>query len=368
MREQKEHLLSFTNLCGFENKAVERKYIQWKQSARYAQISAATLLTSFLYVIYAVIDHYIAPEDVSGMMTGVHLYLIAPILLLIGLLAFWRTNYLLITILLMGAPIVAAIGNLLIVNDLVDYQTYLTEDYLIIFWIFTISGLKLLHATVSAAITFVIVFLVTYFFFSFSTELFVMHLFWMFSSFSFGFLGAFLIEKSSRTIFFNKEKLEQLAVTDNLTGLFNRTKLDEVLQNELDRSKRYKLNFGLVLLDIDYFKDVNDEFGHNEGDTVLVELSHIMKQHSRTTDILIRWGGEEFVIIYLATNKDELLALAESLRSDIENHLFERVGSKTASFGVTTYCEGDTMSSMLNRADRALYEAKDGGRNCVRYC
>ena len=176
-----------------------------------------------------------------------------------------------------------------------DFTTYLTEDYLIIFWIFTISGLKLLHATISATITFIILFIVTYFFFSFSTELFIMHFFWLLSSFSFGFLGAFLIEKSSRTIFFNKEKLEQLAVTDNLTGLYNRTKLDEVLQHELDRSKRYKLSFGLVLLDIDYFKDVNDDYGHEVGDSVLKELSEILKKHSRTTDILIRWGGEEFV-------------------------------------------------------------------------
>lgn len=368
MREQKEHFLSFTNLCGFENKAIERKYIQWKQSARYAQISAATLLTSFLYVVYAILDHYVAPAESLTMMTTVHLYLIAPILLVISLLAFWRTNYNLITIMLMAAPILAAMGNLLIINDLQDYKTYLTEDYLIIFWIFTISGLKLLHATVSATITFVVLFVVTYFFFSFSTELFVMHFFWLLSSFSFGFLGAFLIEKSSRMIFFNKEKLEQLAVTDNLTGLYNRTKLDEVLQHELDRSKRYKLSFGMVLLDIDYFKDVNDDYGHEVGDSVLMELSDILKKYSRTTDILIRWGGEEFVIIYLATNKDEVLRLAENLRSAIDAYQFDVVGSKTASFGVTTYSEGDTMSTMLNRSDRALYEAKDDGRNCVKYC
>ena len=368
MREQKEHFLSFTYLCGFESKELVQKYIQWKQSARYAQISAATLLTSLLYVIYAVLDSYIAPLESLTLMTGIHLYLLAPVLLLISLLSFWRTNYNLITILLIFAPVVAAIGNLLIVNDLQEYKTYLTEDYLIIFWIFTISGLKLLHATISATITFVVLFVVTYFFFSFSTELFTMHFFWMLSSFSFGFLGAFLIEKSSRTIFFNKEKLEELAVTDTLTGLYNRKKLDEVLQHELDRSKRYKLNFGLVILDIDYFKEVNDDFGHEVGDSVLVELSDIMAKHSRTTDILIRWGGEEFVIIYLATNKEDVLRLSENLRSNIENHQFEAVGSKTVSLGVTTYSDGDTMSSMLNRADRALYEAKDSGRNSVKYC
>jgi len=368
MREHKEHFLSFTNLCGFESKELERKYIQWKQSARYAQISAATLLTSVLYVIYAVLDSYIAPLQSLTLMTGIHLYLLAPVLLLISLLAFWRTNYNLITVLLIFAPVVAAMGNLLIVNELPEYKTYLTEDYLIIFWIFTISGLKLLHATISATITFILLFVVTYFFFSFSTELFTMHFFWMLSSFSFGFLGAFLIEKSSRTIFFNKEKLEELAVTDPLTGLYNRKKLNEVLQYELDRSKRYKLNFGLLIMDIDFFKEVNDSFGHEVGDGVLVELSQIMRKHARTTDILIRWGGEEFIIIYLATNKKELLKLAENLRSAIEDHQFEVVGSRTASFGVTTYSDSDTMSAMLNRADRALYEAKDSGRNCVKYC
>lgn len=367
MFDHKERFLYFSSLCRFENDDVAQKYTDWKQSSRYAQISAATLLTSLLYVIYAILDSYIAPADVLPTMRLVHLFLLAPVLLLISLLAFWKSSYTIITNLLIVAPVFAACGNLLIVDQLNEYTTYLTELYLIIFWTFTISGLKLFHATISALMTFVVVFTVTYFFFSFPPELFLMHFFWMFATFSFGFLGAFLIERSSRTIFFKKEALETLAVTDTLTGLFNRSKLNTVLQEELLRSQRYQLNLGLVILDIDFFKDVNDTYGHEVGDSVLVDMSKLIKKHSRVNDILIRWGGEEFVIIYLGINKDEILRLAERVRLDIQEHTFEMVGSKTASFGVTVYQDGDTIKSIMDRADKALYISKNSGRNQISF-
>jgi diguanylate cyclase (GGDEF)-like protein len=189
----------------------------------------------------------------------------------------------------------------------------------------------------------------------------------MFCAFSFGLLGAYLIEKSSRKIFFHKIALEKLAVTDPLTGIYNRSKLDEILQKELNRSQRFELNFGVLLLDIDFFKKVNDEHGHEWGDQVLVAFSDILKRHVRKTDALIRWGGEEFVIIYLGTNERDLLDKADAIRLEIEAHEFERIGSKSVSIGVTTYREGDSVGSIMKRADVALYNAKEAGRNRVEF-
>jgi len=297
----------------------------------------------------------------------VHLYILPPLLFLISLLTF-RPKLLDLTLfLLMLAPIVAAAGNLLIVSNIEHPAMRLTEVYLIIFWIFTVSGLRLWQATVSALSTVVLVFLVTYYYFSMSTEAFVMHCFWMTASFSFGFASASLLEASDKKVFLHQVQLEKLAVTDKLTGLANRAKLDEILQNELYRSHRYNTTFGLVLMDFDYFKDINDTYGHQTGDEALKEISALITEHLRLSDKAVRWGGEEFIIIYLSTDKDEVLTLAEELRQRIEKHVFKSVPPQTASLGVTLYQDGDTIDSIIQRADKALYKAKEMGRNRIEF-
>jgi len=269
--------------------------------------------------------------------------------------------------LLILAPIVAAIGCLSIVSGLERPSMRLTEIYLILFWIFTVSGLRLKHAIISAMTIFIMVFVMTYFYFSFTLEYFVMHCFWMCASFSFGFLGAYLIENSSRAIFINQEQLKTLAITDKLTGLHNRANLDEILQEEISRSQRYNHTFGLVLMDFDYFKIINDTYGHQVGDEALIEIANLITHHLRSTDKAVRWGGEEFIIIYLDTDHKEVLELAERLRLKIENHMFKTVGTKTASLGVTLYKNGDTIDSIIQRADKALYIAKNAGRNRIEF-
>jgi polar amino acid transport system substrate-binding protein len=162
--------------------------------------------------------------------------------------------------------------------------------------------------------------------------------------------------------------LEISSITDRLTQLYNREKLDEALEAEIIRAERYHTLFGVVMIDIDFFKNVNDVHGHQTGDHVLFELSAILKNHSRKADIVGRWGGEEFLIICPNTEKEGLATLAESLRMKIERHIFPIVGAKTASFGLTMYQPKDTRHSVLSRADHALYLAKDRGRNRVETC
>lgn len=164
------------------------------------------------------------------------------------------------------------------------------------------------------------------------------------------------------------EILEVLSITDRLTQLHNREKLDEVLEAEIIRAERYQTRFGVIMLDIDFFKQVNDAHGHQAGDAVLIELSGILKGSSRKTDIVGRWGGEEFLIICPNTENEGLVTLAESLRKKIEEHSFPILEMKTASFGLTMYQPTDTSHSLLSRADHALYLAKDRGRNRVETC
>lgn len=155
------------------------------------------------------------------------------------------------------------------------------------------------------------------------------------------------------------------SITDKLTKVYNRTKLDDSLNSELARSRRSGSPFSIVLLDIDHFKEVNDQHGHNVGDAVLVRMAEILGENIRCTDVLGRWGGEEFLILLTETGPEQACFVAEKLRTAIAKADFPHINHKTASFGVTAYQAGDDIGRILGRADEALYEAKHKGRNII---
>ncbi|WP_424686108.1 diguanylate cyclase [Halarcobacter ebronensis] len=159
------------------------------------------------------------------------------------------------------------------------------------------------------------------------------------------------------------KKLEKLYITDKLTNIYNRQKLDTELEKEIYRSSRTGYKFSLILVDIDHFKEVNDEYGHQVGDKVLIEFAKVLGRDLRRMDVLGRWGGEEFLIICPYTDEKGVQAKAEYIRESIEKEIFPYIGKKTASFGVTTFKHTDAEETILNRADKALYEAKNKGRN-----
>ena len=159
--------------------------------------------------------------------------------------------------------------------------------------------------------------------------------------------------------------LEKLAVTDKLTGLYNRNKLDEILISEQQKAKRYSYEFGIIMIDIDYFKRVNDEYGHQVGDTVLKDFAQILNSNIRETDTVGRWGGEEFLIVSTQTNLPGLICLATALQQKIASYSFSISGQKTASFGVASFKGNENVNEIVKRADDALYKAKNNGRNRV---
>lgn len=159
--------------------------------------------------------------------------------------------------------------------------------------------------------------------------------------------------------------LEKIAVTDRLTGLYNRTKLDEVFASELARVERCGESVAIILADIDQFKSVNDTYGHQVGDSVLGEFAAILRKWTRETDTTGRWGGEEFLVICSHVDLHGARILAERIRAAVAGHSFLVVGQRTCSFGVASYRPGDTAETMVKRADEALYEAKQNGRDRV---
>jgi diguanylate cyclase (GGDEF)-like protein len=159
--------------------------------------------------------------------------------------------------------------------------------------------------------------------------------------------------------------LGQQAVTDPLTGLFNRLRVDQSLADEIARASRYGDPLSLVLFDVDLFKAINDAHGHQAGDRTLVRLADVTRTLVRRSDLLARWGGEEFILVTPGSDGAMARRAAEKLRAAIERLDFEDVGKVTCSFGVTQYVDGDTAESFVSRADRALYLAKVNGRNRV---
>ena len=162
-----------------------------------------------------------------------------------------------------------------------------------------------------------------------------------------------------------EQELKRTSVTDHLTQIYNRVKLTETLQDEINRSSRYQIPLSLIMFDIDHFKKVNDTYGHDAGDYVLVEVVQIVKRMIRETDFIARWGGEEFMLLLPSTTEEDAFCLAERIRRQIEEGTFEEIGKVTASFGVTEFVFNETEDEVTKRLDDALYRAKKNGRNRV---
>jgi diguanylate cyclase (GGDEF)-like protein/hemerythrin-like metal-binding protein len=160
-------------------------------------------------------------------------------------------------------------------------------------------------------------------------------------------------------------ELDNAASTDRLTGCWNRRQLERAVEVEVGRSRRSHDPLSLVLFDLDHFKQVNDRYGHQVGDAVLVEMVERVTRTIRVSDSLTRWGGEEFVVLAPLTGLTEAVATAERLRQVVAGEPFRETGPLTATFGVAEWLPDEDFQSLLRRADRALYAAKLSGRNRV---
>lgn len=164
-----------------------------------------------------------------------------------------------------------------------------------------------------------------------------------------------------------RERLEHLATVDPLTGVKNRRSMDEELAIATSVAARNGIPHGLVLLDIDHFKKVNDVYGHSVGDEVLKELVALVQQNIRRSDQIFRFGGEEFVLLMSGVDEVGLRAVMHNLQEIIRGHLKHPGGPVTASFGVAVLNAGESPEGWFSRADAALYQAKESGRDKVVY-
>ncbi|MDO9288768.1 MAG: sensor domain-containing diguanylate cyclase [Thermodesulfovibrionales bacterium] len=179
--------------------------------------------------------------------------------------------------------------------------------------------------------------------------------------------NAFIYEKLEN----EKTKLEKFAITDYLTGIYNIRYFYHRLEAEFSRSQRYKAPLSCIMFDIDYFKKVNDTYGHRVGDMVLREFAQFVKKHTRKSDVFARYGGEEFIMLLTQTSDKGAMAEAERLRYVIKEHRFKSLKNKkgiTASIGVASYPHKKikTQDDLITFADNALFAAKNSGRDQIR--
>ena len=160
-----------------------------------------------------------------------------------------------------------------------------------------------------------------------------------------------------------RKKLEVEALHDPLTNVYNKRSFQKLMEYEINKTERYNRNFSLILFDIDFFKKINDKYGHQVGDYILIELTQLINGSIRNSDILCRIGGEEFAIISSETNLEQAYSLSEKIRKTVENYKFKTAGKVTISLGIAQYSKGMSKYELYNNADKALYVAKQNGRN-----
>ncbi|MDD4855285.1 MAG: diguanylate cyclase [Sulfuricurvum sp.] len=180
-------------------------------------------------------------------------------------------------------------------------------------------------------------------------------------------LSVFRFKEESRyvVIFTDISSIQSISVTDVLTGVANRLHFTMVYEHIINVTRREEYSLGIIFFDIDHFKQINDDYGHLTGDKILKYIAALVKQKIRKSDIVARWGGEEFVVLLPNTSLEETVLLAENLRSAIEQEHFEVVDKITCSFGVAALGENESGEALLKRADDLMYEAKERGRNRV---
>jgi len=184
----------------------------------------------------------------------------------------------------------------------------------------------------------------------------------------FGFTCAYIIKYLVKSRDF--EQQYKLATTDGLTELFNHRYFQEQIRMQVEHCKRYNNNFSLIIIDIDFFKKFNDNFGHQSGDAVLRQVAQTLKRNVRATDIVCRYGGEEMSIILPNTSSEEAFSTAQKICKRVAQHKFKLANGKetnvTISLGVSTFPQdGDSAETMISSADKRLYDAKNNGRNQV---
>lgn len=299
------------------------------------------------------------------LMQTVHFYCTAPLLVLIALLARKRT-LLPIAIVLMGlAPILANIGNMLIVSVVQEKWLYFPEIYLSIIWVFVISGLPFRAALISGtAITLIQTLFSTTFLMLNAYEL-TLHLFWLLAALLFGIGSALLFERLYKKVYEHYYMANQLACTDSTTNLPNKLSFDKEFSAQLDACKESRCNITLLMINCNDIEQINHNYGHKNTDQLLSEMAHCMAKQLPKGHQLARFEGSTFIALLYDLSLQQSLKFAHTISETIAAHTFVCDIHTSVSIGMTLYQYDDTLERIYDRGFNALKQAQKEGRNSV---
>lgn len=324
------------------------------------------VMISFLFLLFLIPDYYVITDQARLSI----IFLIRLLFFLLSILYFFRIQYMYRALYVLSTfyEIIGAIlfwGLLFFYeqpNIVIHQQGLIVVTLAIFFIIPNRFFIKVLIATLIAAGFFLI---------AFFRGLFSI------SSYSWGLLvfsGLVIIfcamttrriNRLQRIQFQNSIELARISNTDALTGTNNRLKYNEELKEEISRSRRYMIPLSGIMFDLDNFKEINDKFGHLEGDKVLQKITFLIQNIIRENDQLFRWGGEEFIILLPNTDLDSAVQMAQRIKDNLSNEQYFSAKSLTCSFGVTSLKNNDTEASFTDRLDKLQYQAKNKGKDCI---
>ncbi len=318
--------------------------------------------TAILYICYAWVEYHMQLPQ-GELRLVFHGFIIPCVVLSAAVMSCHHIPKSLGCVFQVFLPVIAVLSNLLLNAGTRYFPYFSAEIYLNIIWTFTMSGLSFRFGLISALLSAFSTVIVTFTVYPLTEEIVFINLLWLVSAFTFGFITALNKERSNRQLYLQQKELAYSANTDALTGLWNRRKIEECFSIEAQEVIKKHSHLCVIMLDIDYFKQVNDTYGHNVGDRVLVCFSHLMQDTLKRYAYIGRIGGEEFCILLPSLNLDKAQHIAEKLRKELNRYEFPEVGHISVSIGITEYIAGDTFSNVLSRADSAMYQAKQSGRN-----
>lgn len=367
---------------------IERAFLNFYLKRSIGQMRFAAICGILLYSAFGILDAVIFPEE-KGKMWLIRYGLVVPSGIIFLFLTYKLKKDTAVEYLHALLVVLAGLGMLAMIFFAPHEKAYvyLPGLMLVVFYTYSFSALRFYYASLSALIITFLYPVIDIMFIGTEKDFFISNLFFLGTSNLLGMPVAYLLERHVRKDFlltmllaFEKRKTERLNVRlrdmsyiDGLTGVPNRRRFEEFLEREWKRAKRTGRPISLLMIDIDFFKDYNDLLGHLQGDECLKKVAQLLADHIREdTDLVARYGGEEFAVVLPETDLKQAVRVAERIRKDIQGECIPHPASKasqcvTVSIGVASFVpRGDLRKEVLIRmADKALYKAKEKGRNRV---
>ena len=362
----------------YENETVEKDYLRSIFNFKKMQMLFIMGLTFMIYILYIVLDIFLLSAEECTFAVPFHVSMLILWIYLISSIYYniFRKFALFILYLM---PIYAVLGTLVFAHYY--NPLYIIDIYVILFWSFVTIGYMFLPSVIISSIMVLSSAVILFVWHIIDFDAYILHVSTMMVAWVLGLSASYMIELYSRNNYEIKvdflqiqEELKELSHRDYLTNLYNRRYFNELAVDFIQTARsanEENEEIGVIMLDIDRFKTINDTYGHTFGDEVLKLLSSLLRTHTRESDIVSRFGGEEFAILLPSTNKENAAKIAENLRLMIENKDVKVASDKyinfTVSFGVdcVNFEDDQNISASLERADQALYRAKKEGRNRV---